>query len=99
MAKYDPLHRYLRQQFAAEVVLTFSEIENLLTALLPKSARRREWWANETADDTTHVQCRAWMRAGYLAFPTLDAERVLFQKIQSNTKRSMSSNADMLECK
>ncbi|WP_419900961.1 DUF7662 domain-containing protein, partial [Acinetobacter nosocomialis] len=54
MAKYDPLHRYLRRQSAAEVVLTFSEIENLLTGILPKSARRREWWANEAAEDTSH---------------------------------------------
>lgn len=37
MAKYDPLHRYLRRQPAAEVVLTFAEIENLLVAMLPKS--------------------------------------------------------------
>lgn len=36
MAKYDPLHRYLRRQSAAGVVLTFSEVENLLTALLSK---------------------------------------------------------------
>ncbi|CAM2916833.1 DUF7662 domain-containing protein [Brevundimonas diminuta] len=59
MAKYDPLHRYLRRQTAAEVVLTFSEIENLLTAFLPKSALRREWWANEAGPTTTHVQSRA----------------------------------------
>lgn len=72
MAKYDPLHRFLRRQSAAEVVLTFSEIENLLTAILPKSARRREWWANETSAETTHVQCKAWMRAGYLAFPVVE---------------------------
>lgn len=39
MAKYDPLNRYLRRHKTNEVVLTFSKIENLLTALLPKSAR------------------------------------------------------------
>nr|WP_315051013.1 hypothetical protein [uncultured Brevundimonas sp.] len=80
MAKYDPLHRYLRRQSAAEVVLTFSEIENLLTGILPKSARRREWWANEAAEDTSHVQCRAWMRAGYLAFPTVERDSVTFRR-------------------
>lgn len=80
MAKYDPLHRYLRRQFAAEVVLTFAEIENLLAAILPKSARRREWWANEMAEHTAHVQCRAWMRAGYLAFPAVERDRVTFRR-------------------
>lgn len=82
MAKYDPLNRFLRRQNASEVVLTFSEIENLLTAMLPKSALRPEWWANETSDGTTHVQCRAWMRAGYLAFPHIDRERVAFRKVE-----------------
>jgi len=82
LAKYDPLHRYLRRQTASEVVLTFSEIENLLTAMLPKSARRREWWANEASDGATHVQCRAWKRAGYLAFPLIDQERVAFRKTE-----------------
>lgn len=43
-------------------MLTFSEIESLLTAFLPKSSRRREWWANETSDATTHVQRRTWIR-------------------------------------
>ncbi|MNE85753.1 hypothetical protein D3C80_1827870 [compost metagenome] len=62
--------------------MTFSEIENLLTAMLPKSARRREWWANETSDGTTHVQCRSWMRAGYLAFPAIDREQVAFRKMK-----------------
>lgn len=81
MAKYDPLHRYLRRQTADEVLLTFPEIENLLTAILPKSALRREWWSNESADATTHVQCRAWMKAGYRAFPAIDRERVVFRRI------------------
>lgn len=80
MAKYDPLLRYLRRQSGSEVVLTFSEIENLLVALLPKSARRREWWANEASEMTRHVQCRAWMEAGYQAFPLIELDRVTFRK-------------------
>lgn len=80
MAKYDPLNRYLRRQSDAEVVLTFAEIENLLVALLPKSARRREWWANETSEATRHVQSRAWTAAGYLAFPAIQSERVIFRR-------------------
>lgn len=80
MAKYDPLDRFLRRQSVAEVVLTFSEIESLLTAILPKSAWRREWWANEMSAETTHVQCKAWLKAGYLAFPVVEHERVTFRR-------------------
>ncbi|HCQ53249.1 MAG TPA: hypothetical protein DIV82_03815 [Brevundimonas diminuta] len=80
MAKYDPLNRYLRRQSAEEVVLTFAEIENLLVALLPKSARRREWWGNEVSSVSSHVQARAWMTAGYLAHPAIDRDRVTFRR-------------------
>lgn len=81
MGKYDPLNRYLRRQTSAELALTFSEIENLLTVLLPKSARRREWWGNETSQSSTHVQCRAWLQAGYYASPEIDREQVNFRRI------------------
>jgi len=99
MAKYDPLQRYLRRQSSAEVVLTFSEIENLLTTLLPRSSRRREWWANESLDDTTSVQCRPWMRAGYMAFPEVDREQVLFRKTGQNSEIAMSSSVNIPKCK
>lgn len=81
MGKYDPLSRYLRRQTSAELALTFAEIENLLTVLLPKSARRSEWWCNETSQSSTHVQCRAWLQAGYHAFPAISREQVTFRRI------------------
>lgn len=80
MAKYDPLHRYLRRQPAAEVVLTFAEIENLLVAMLPKSAYRREWWSNEASTASRHSHAQAWMAAGYAALPMIDRERVVFRR-------------------
>lgn len=80
MPKYDPLNRYLRRQTSPEVVLTFTEIENLLTALLPKSARNRDWWGNEAAQSARPVQSQAWMAAGYLADPAIDRERVTFRR-------------------
>lgn len=80
MAKYDPLHRYLRRQSAAELELTFSEIESLLTALLPKSAARPQWWANEVSPASSHVQCRSWLEAGYEAFLIAGRDRVRFRR-------------------
>jgi hypothetical protein len=65
MGKYDPLYRWLRQQGAKNVPATFSQLESILGFELPPTARgRTEWWANE-AGDTRHVQCRAWLDAGY----------------------------------
>ncbi len=62
MAKYDPLNSYLEQRGDRSISLTFSEVEKIINAKLPKSALDyREWWAN----DRSHTQARAWLAAGY----------------------------------
>ena len=40
MSKYDPLRQHLYGQSLREIVLTFKEIEQLITAKLPTSASR-----------------------------------------------------------
>ena len=63
MSKYDPLETYLKGQTAAEVPISFREIEAILGRRLPPSAfRHRPWWAN---DATGHVHAKAWLSAGY----------------------------------
>ncbi|MEO8666883.1 MAG: hypothetical protein ABI399_00085 [Bauldia sp.] len=43
--------------------MAFSEIEGVIGAALPLSARRREeWWTNS---ENGHSQARAWRRASY----------------------------------
>ena len=45
MGKYEPLAQFLRKQQTHEVRLTFSEIERIVGARLPPSARKqRAWW-------------------------------------------------------
>jgi len=78
MAKYDPLKRYLSRQKALRVDLTFTEVERIIGAMLPKSAQRPQWWANETDAETSHVQA-AWRDVGFKAF-LVDAEQVRFEK-------------------
>ena len=64
MAKYDPLLVFLDAQSAAQLKLSFAEIERILGAPLPASARRHPaWWANERVG--THQHARAWLDAGY----------------------------------
>lgn len=82
LGKYDPLHDHLAGLRSQFVVLGFSEVERIIGATLPPSARTYlEWWANETSNATTHVQCRAWLRAGYEASPNLGAEIVTFKRV------------------
>jgi hypothetical protein len=60
--------------------MSFRDIERVLGALLPKSCRRPEWWGNERGPASRHVQCQAWLRAGYRAVATPAAERVRFER-------------------
>ncbi|HEY9552872.1 DUF7662 domain-containing protein [Allosphingosinicella sp.] len=80
MAKYDPLHRYLRRKDAGEIEMTFTHIERVLGAMLPNSAARPQWWANEISLGSRHVQCRAWRDAGYDAFLIEGEDRVRFKR-------------------
>ena len=79
MAKYDPLQGHLRRQKTATYDMTFRDIERT-SALLPKSANRPEWWSNETNPETRHVQCKAWLTAGYNAVLIKGADRVRFER-------------------
>lgn len=78
-SKYQPLQDYLRRQGQIEITLTIAEIEALLGAQLPASARtQRAWWSNRR---TGAVQAVAWMGIGYYAAEVdLAAERITFRK-------------------
>jgi hypothetical protein len=79
MAKYDPLENYLRRRGSAELELAFQEVERIIGSKLPTSASRPQWWGNETDPETSHVQSRSWLDAGYEAF-LLPHGRVLFRE-------------------
>ena len=64
VSKYRPLLQYLAKTDALFLKLSFAEIEKILGAPLPQSARRYfAWWANE--EDGMHVQAESWMDAGF----------------------------------
>lgn len=79
VGKYDPLGSYLARRGGAELELSFADIERIIGGMLPASASRPQWWANETDPESSHVQCAAWRTAGYNAF-LLSGERVLFAR-------------------
>ncbi len=79
MGKYDPLFHYLRRKARPVERLSFRDIERIINALLPNSATRVQWWANEDADTTRHVQSLAWTKAGYNAELVGD-EQVVFRR-------------------
>lgn len=77
--KYEALFNYLSGSDGREVTLSFAEIETLLEAKLPVSARRRRgWWSNRGSGG---VQAQAWMAAGYhVTALDLAQEQVTFAK-------------------
>jgi hypothetical protein len=78
MSVYSPLRRRLANDPEDTVILSFAEIERLLGRKLPRSAYdariRRQWWANTD----THVQARAWLKAGRRARLDAAGDRVVF---------------------
>jgi hypothetical protein len=80
-SEYRPLHKYLDERFANTVVLTFSEIEDLLGSALPAPARlQQEWWANPDADHTPSAQSHTWTQASRTAKANLVAKTVVFER-------------------
>ena len=62
MSKYAPLRQYLEHQQGERLTLSFSEVEKIIGAPLPHSAKtHRAWWAN----DSTHVHANEWLTAGW----------------------------------
>jgi len=76
--KYHPLFEHLLFSGQGQIMMTFAEVETIIGAPLPPSARQREeWWSNSPSG---HSQARAWMRANYRASDIdLAKERVSFK--------------------
>ncbi len=65
MSKYSKLADYLHEHKSDRLLLTFADIESLIDAPLPESARKYDaWWANSRTADS-HVWAHLWLRAGW----------------------------------
>ncbi len=79
--KYRLLYDYLEHRHANTVVLTFSEIEDLLGFRLPEQARgQREWWTEADASIAAAPHSDAWILASRTAVPNLVAQTVVFDR-------------------
>jgi len=75
--KYLSLYQYLQGRYADTVVLTLSEIEDLLGFTLPEQARRLEWWRDR---ETSDCHSDSWILASRTAVPNLLAKTVGFER-------------------
>jgi hypothetical protein len=79
--QYLSLHLYLLGRYANRVVLTFSEIEDLLGFALPNRARLDPgWWAIGNSSIAGPQRSDTWVLAHRTATPNLPAQSVLFER-------------------
>jgi hypothetical protein len=79
--QYLSLHLYLLDRYANRVVLTFSEIEDLLGFALPNRARLDPgWWAVGNSSIPGPQRSDTWVLADRTATPNLLARSVLFER-------------------
>jgi hypothetical protein len=82
-APYAGLQAYLKGRYADMVVLTFTEIEDLLGCALPDRARTNpDWWSNDGSDSSS-PQSLVWVKVGRRATPNLFARTVTFERVSS----------------
>jgi len=79
VGKYAALGRYLRGHGSASVSVRFVELERILGAPLPASARsQRSWWSNNPENN---VATKEWLAAGYQTEGVdLRGEKVVFRR-------------------
>jgi len=78
--RYIRLAAYLagQPQSTTTLVMTLSEIEELVGATLPSGARFPSWWRN----DERKMHSRAWLAAGWEVEEMHSSERsVLFRRV------------------
>jgi hypothetical protein len=79
--KYEPLRRYLQAEGRSSLELTFEDVERIIGARLPASARTHAaWWSNNA---TGHVNAAAWVSAGFKTERLdLAAQKLTFRKAE-----------------
>lgn len=81
--RYGALTEHLRRVGTAQVTLRFAEIESILGARLPDSARKHPaWWSNSSQCGQSHV----WRSAGFRARASLRGETVEFFRGAASTE-------------
>jgi len=92
MSKYDALGAYLGKQHAAEVPMTFSEIEKVTGAKLPpKAQHHRAWWSNNPSNN---VMTTVWLAAGFeTAKVDIAGRKLVFKRIATSERHGLSDEA------
>jgi DNA-binding transcriptional regulator YiaG len=88
-SKYFPLYEKISRSVKDDVILTISEIENILGSSLPPSSEDKSWWSNREKA----LQAGAWLDAGYKvsAFDS-KTKTVTFTKIKTKANYTIQED-------
>jgi hypothetical protein len=84
---YDPLRDYLKAQTQAEFTLSFTQIEEILDAALPRAAQRASWWETLRSPQEKMPQREACLAAGFIATRMADGASVRFTRMKPEGSR------------
>ena len=88
--RYEPLYDFLMKETRDDFILSFEEIEEILGFDLPRSAKRAEWWDQDTPEHP-RPQSQAIRQAGYDSRRTSDGASVRFRKLSTLPRYGRSS--------
>jgi hypothetical protein len=93
VGEYQALHKYLRERYANRVVMTFSEIQDVLGFPLPSEAWVQDsWWHGLPPHGRRSPQSDAWMLAGRTATVNLTARNVVFDRTAPDSSQGKKSS-------
>ncbi|MFA7020471.1 MAG: hypothetical protein WC215_02795 [Bacilli bacterium] len=83
MGKYDSIETLLKRKGTSYPTIAFEEIENVIRGDLPSSAHiHQAWWYGSADCSPTHVQKRAWEKAGFTVDSVdLENRKATFKKL------------------
>ena len=79
---YDLLRDYLKRQKLPEFVLSFEQIEEIISAPLPRAAQRASWWETLRSPQEKMPQREACLQGGYIATRLADGKSVRFKRLK-----------------
>jgi hypothetical protein len=85
MSKYASLGDFLKQQPFERVPMTFQQIEKVIGAKLPLSAKKhRPWWSN---NPNNSVMTKVWLDAGFESEQVdMAARKLVFRRVRSASR-------------
>jgi hypothetical protein len=93
MGKYEPLTRFLKIQQTREIRMSFEQIERVIGAKLPASARHhRAWWSN---NPNNSVMTKAWLDAGFRSEQVdMGGRKLVFRRAAPEQSREVGADGD-----